>query len=103
KGFPRYKDSSDALSAVLMKWLGANKLRPTKKHTVYSIRHAFETRMRLAEIEDDKRRKLMGHKVDRPEYGDVLLQWLLTGLRQIELPFDPSIVEPAPAHENEHQ
>jgi len=91
-GFPRYKDRGDALSACIMKWLRKNNLQPTPDHKAYSARHAFETRMRAAEIEDDKRRKLMGHAVDRPEYGDVLLEWLLTGLKAIELPFDPSIV-----------
>ena len=40
-GFSRYRDKSSNLSATLNKYLLENGLRPTKNHTVYSLRHSF--------------------------------------------------------------
>jgi integrase len=37
-GFARYRDKSSNLSATLNKYLMENNLRPTKDHTVYSLR-----------------------------------------------------------------
>lgn len=38
EGFPRYRDKSSSLSAAVNKYLLENGLRPTKGHTVYSLR-----------------------------------------------------------------
>jgi len=69
-GFPRYFDKETSLSAILMKALKSRNLLPTDNHKVYSLRHSFEKRMLEAGLEYDLRCTLMGHKNERPEYGD---------------------------------
>ncbi|WP_421912768.1 tyrosine-type recombinase/integrase [Mesorhizobium sp.] len=92
-GFPRYRNRENDLSAVLNKFLRSNGLFPTRGHTVYSFRHSFEDRMKEGGIEDELRRILMGHTVDRPKYGSGGgLEWRRQLLMRIVLPFDPSIV-----------
>lgn len=93
EGFPRYKDKEDSLSAVLNKYFKANGLFPTTAHKIYSFRHAFEDRMKDAGIDDELRRILMGHSIDRPKYGSGgSLKWRINELEKIKLPFDPVIV-----------
>jgi integrase len=93
KGFPRYKDKEDSMSAALMAYFNENKLFPTDKHKIYSLRHSFEDRMKDAGLEDELRRILMGHTVDRPKYGSGgSLKWKRDELLKIKLPFDPQIV-----------
>jgi integrase len=92
-GFDKYRDNNDTLSAALNKFLRQNGLMPSIKHTVYSARHAFEDRMKMANIDAELRKILMGHGIDRPEYGEGgSLAWRLEQLKRIELPFDPAIV-----------
>ncbi|MCO5071096.1 MAG: integrase [Rhizobiaceae bacterium] len=92
-GFPRYRNRENDLSAALNKFLRENKLFPTAGHTVYSFRHSFEDRMKDGGLEDELRRLIMGHTVDRPKYGQGgSLEWRLSELKKIELPFDPTIV-----------
>jgi integrase len=92
-GFPRYRNRENDLSAVLNKFLRSNSLFPTRGHTVYSFRHSFEDRMKEGGVEDELRRILMGHTVDRPKYGSGGgLEWRRDQLKPIALPFDPSIV-----------
>jgi integrase len=69
EGFPRYRDKSSNLSAVLNKYLLNNGLRPTKDHTVYSLRHSFKDRLIAAEAPDSLIDSLMGHKTYKPKYG----------------------------------
>ncbi|WP_258571346.1 DUF6538 domain-containing protein [Flavimaribacter sediminis] len=86
QGFPRYRDKEDNLSAVLMKYLRANGLLETKDHGVYSLRHSFEKRMVEAGLTDDFRRLIMGHHIERPEYGDGgSLEWRREQLEKIAL------------------
>lgn len=93
EGFPRYKDKENSLSAALNKYFRENDLFPSRKHTMYSFRHTFEDRMKEARIDSELRRILMGHTVDRPEYGEGgSLQLRQQELMKIVLPFDPSIV-----------
>ena len=68
-GFPRYRDKSSNLSATLNKYLLENGLRPTKDHTVYSLRHSFKDRLVAAEAPDNLIDSLMGHKTYKPKYG----------------------------------
>ncbi len=97
-GFPRYRDRENDLSATLNKYLRANKLMPTKAHTAYSFRHAFEDRMKVGGLEDELRRLIMGHAIDRPKYGEGgSLEWRRDELMKIVLPFDRAILEPAAA------
>lgn len=92
-GFPRYKDKEDTLSGALMAYFHENKLFPTDKHKIYSLRHSFEDRMKDAGLEDELRRILMGHTVDRPKYGSGgSLKWKRDEMLKIMLPFDPQIV-----------
>jgi integrase len=68
-GFPRYRDKSSNLSATLNKYLWENSLRPTKDHTVYSLRHSFKDRLVAIEAPDSLIDSLMGHKTYKPKYG----------------------------------
>ena len=69
-GFPRYRDKGDTLSQLLMKEFRIHKLFPTDKHIIYSFRHSFEKRMLEANLDYDFRCLMMGHKNNRPKYGD---------------------------------
>lgn len=93
KGFPRYRDRGSSLSATINKFLRTNKLLETPKHTVYCLRHSFEDRMKDGRIDDELRRMLMGHAIDRPKYGvGGSLEWRRDELKRIALPFDQRIV-----------
>jgi integrase len=50
KGFLRYRDKSSSLSATVNKFLRVNGLRPTRDHSVYSLRHSFKDRLVPAEV-----------------------------------------------------
>ncbi|MEO9963870.1 MAG: hypothetical protein ABJF07_26585, partial [Nisaea sp.] len=81
-GFPRYRDKEASLSAEINKFLRKHRLFPTPKHTAYSFRHAFEDRMKVAGIDFELRCILMGHSMDRPEYGQGgSLEWQRDELR----------------------
>ncbi len=67
-GFPRYRDNP-SLSATVSKYLRANDLLETPKHSLYGLRHAFEDRMIAAGIDDRIRRDLFGHTLNRERYG----------------------------------
>ncbi|MEQ8297402.1 MAG: tyrosine-type recombinase/integrase [Nitratireductor sp.] len=93
KGFPRYKDKEDSYSAMANKYLKENGLRPSRQHTVYSFRHSFEDRMLEGGIDLELREVLMGHKLERPLYGEKgTLQFRQKVLGAIALEFDPAIV-----------
>jgi integrase len=68
-GFPRYQDKSSSLSATVNKFFRDNGLRPTKDHTVYSLRHSFKDRLIAAQAPDSLIDSLMGHKTYKPKYG----------------------------------
>ncbi len=68
EGFPRDRNRA-TLSAVLNKFFRANSLLETPRHSMYSLRHAFEDRMLPAGIDDRIRRDLFGHRLDRERYG----------------------------------
>ncbi|ANN58698.1 integrase [Mesorhizobium loti NZP2037] len=92
-GFPLYRNRENDLSSMLNQFLRRNGLLPTKAHTVYSLRHSFEDRMKEAGIDDELRRLLMGHTVDRPKYGSGgSLEWRRKELTKIALKFDQAIV-----------
>lgn len=93
KGFPEYEDKGTTLSNTLMKFFRTNKLLPSPAHSIYSIRHSFEDRMKEAGIDEELRRTLMGHAVDRPRYGmGGSLSWRQENLQKIALKFDRSII-----------
>lgn len=68
-GFPRYRDKSASLSALVSKALNARKMRPTPQHSLYSLRHTFEDRLTALDPPDKIIAVLMGHKHARPKYG----------------------------------
>lgn len=70
KGFPRYFDKSDTLSAHVNKAMELRGMRPTSEHTLYSLRHTFEDRLTALDPPDKIIATLMGHKHARPKYGD---------------------------------
>lgn len=92
-GFPRYRNRENDLSATLNKYFKENSLFPTSAHKIYSFRHSFEDRMKEANLDDELRRLLMGHTIERPRYGmGGSLEWRRDELKKIALPFNPVIV-----------
>lgn len=90
KGFPKYRDKADTLSATVNKALRLAKLLPTDDHSLYSFRHAFEDRLIEVETPDKVVASLMGHKFVRPKYGkgpslELKLRWL----EKVVLPVRP--------------
>ena len=93
KGFPRYKDKEATMSSALNKFFRENNLFPTPNHKIYSFRHTFEDRLKEAGVDDELRRLLMGHAIDRPKYGSGgSLEWRQRELRKIQLAFNLCIV-----------
>lgn len=68
-GFAKYRDKATVLSATVNKYLTENGLRPSKDHTVYSLRHSFKDRLIAIEAPDSLIDSLMGHKTYKPKYG----------------------------------
>ncbi|MBB5353696.1 integrase [Haloferula luteola] len=68
-GFTRYRENPDAASATINKYFRENGLRPTPRHTLYSLRHTFKDRLRDAEAPEEIIDELMGHKKPGPRYG----------------------------------
>lgn len=92
-GFPRYRNRENDLSATLNKYFKENSLFPTADHKIYSFRHSFEDRMKEANLDDELRRILMGHAIDRPRYGvGGSLEWRRDELLKIALNFNSLIV-----------
>lgn len=69
EGFPRYRDKNASLSALVNKVMSDRKLRPTPRHSLYSLRHCFEDRLTAVEAPEKLIAALMGHKYSRPKYG----------------------------------
>ena len=69
-GFPRYFDKGSSLSATLMKHFGNHELLPTDKHKIYSFRHSFKDRLKAVEAPEELIDEMMGHRTDKPKYGD---------------------------------
>ena len=69
-GFDRYYRKPDQLSGNLNKYLRNNDLLPSEDHSLYSLRHSFEDRLTAVEPPDKVQAALMGHRYDRPRYGD---------------------------------
>jgi integrase len=67
-GFPRYRGKA-GLSATVNKYLRANGLAETAKHTLYGLRHSFEDRLLDRDVDERIRRDLMGHALGRKRYG----------------------------------
>lgn len=68
-GLTRYQASPDSASATIGKYLREHKLKPTPRHTIYSLRHTFKDRLRDAGAPEEVIDELMGHKKAGPKYG----------------------------------
>lgn len=96
-GFPRYWNKERTLSNTLNKTLDENGLLETKKHTAYGIRHSFEDRLKEAHVDEELRRAMFGHTIDRPKYGSGgSLKLKQAALKRIVLPFDSSVLSDVP-------
>ncbi len=69
-GFKSYFGKPDNLSATVNKYLHENGLLPTDMHSAYSLRHSFQDRLTHINAPDRLQADLMGHKFNRPSYGD---------------------------------
>ncbi|WP_439542586.1 tyrosine-type recombinase/integrase [Hyphomicrobium sp.] len=69
-GFPSYLGQEDQASEEINDYLAAAKLRPTPKHSLYSLRHSFEDRLTTLDPPDKIIGRFMGHKQSRERYGD---------------------------------
>lgn len=67
-GFTRYKEA-DSISTLINKYLTTNNLRPTKNHSLYSLRHTFKDRLRDIQAPEEIIDQLMGHRIAKPRYG----------------------------------
>tara|TARA_R110000787_G_scaffold274658_2_gene382670 strand:- start:7519 stop:8895 length:1377 start_codon:yes stop_codon:yes gene_type:complete len=91
-GFGHYYDRSTLVSANLMKAFKQRDLLPTKDHVIYSLRHSFEDRMLEGGLDYGLRCALMGHKNNRPEYGQGgSLIYRREQLERIAHPFDAGV------------
>ena len=70
RGFPRYFDKGSSLSATLMKHFSRHGLLPTERHKIYSFRHSFKDRLKAVEAPEELVDEMMGHRTDKPKYGD---------------------------------
>jgi len=89
-GFEHYRDKGELVSANLMKAFRKRDLLPSSDHVIYSFRHAFEKRMLEAGLDTELRCTLMGHKINRPAYGDGgSMEYRRDELLKITHPFSP--------------
>ncbi len=99
-GFPKYWNKERTLSNTLNKALDVNGLlpkpAPSPGHSAYSIRHTFEDRAKEAKVDEEIRRALMGHTIDRPKYGEGgSLKLKQDALLSMALPFNANLVRAA--------
>lgn len=69
-GPTRYKFKETILSSTVNKFLRSNEFLPTSGHSFYSFRHSIMDRMEEVDIEDELRRRILGHSINKPNYGD---------------------------------
>ncbi len=67
-GFQHYTNP-DTASSTVNKFLRENDLKPSPRHSLYSLRHTFKDRLRDAEAPEEIIDELMGHATRRPKYG----------------------------------
>lgn len=92
-GFPRYRDKEENFSQTVRKHFRAHGLFPTERHVIYSLRHSFEDRMKEGGIDAELRRLLMGHAINREEYGEGgSLAFRHKELSKIALPYPDDIL-----------
>lgn len=73
EGFPNYYDYADRASATINKFLHNNNFTG-KRQTLYSLRHTFKDRLRLARTHPQIIEYLMGHAQKVTDYGTPTLK-----------------------------
>lgn len=68
QGFTHYSNA-DTASSTINKYLRENDLKPTKAHSLYSLRHTFKDRLRDSGAPEEVIDELMGHAKSGPKYG----------------------------------
>lgn len=68
-GFTRYQERPEHASATINKYLRVRGLRPTSRHSLYSLRHSYKDRLRDAGAPEEMIDELIGHSSKRPQYG----------------------------------
>ena len=95
EGFPMYRDRSNTFSGTAGQTMDSRGLYPTDDHVIYSFRHAFENRMKEARLDFELRCNIMGHNINRPEYGDGgAMAYQRDELLKIAHPFSEVVFEP---------
>lgn len=93
-GFPHYRTRRKGLSTAVNKFFRDNDFFPADSgKSAYSLRHSYEDRMKERDIDVEMRKYLMGHKIDRQEYGEyasIKKKWEIA--KRLELPFDPIVL-----------
>ncbi len=69
-GIQRYGNRASNWSALVNKYLLNNGLKETPAHSAYSIRHYVEDALLAAGVDDRVRADILGHKYQRPRYGE---------------------------------
>lgn len=70
RGGSRYHHKAGSFSALVNKYFSNNGLKETPAHTVYGLRHYVEDQLQAAGADDRIRADILGHKYQRPKYGD---------------------------------
>lgn len=70
KGFPRLYDNHSNFSIAINRIIRRNFPELSEKQTLYSLRHSFQDRILSVNAPDRIQAELMGHKFNRPRYGD---------------------------------
>nr|WP_125459070.1 tyrosine-type recombinase/integrase [Oceanicella actignis] len=84
-GLKRYFMNANKWTAAAGKYMRENGLRESPAHVPYSLRHSFEDRLLAAGVDERLRIELMGHKYDRPKYGDPPLDLRAAAIAKIAL------------------
>ena len=61
-GFPRYADKPNQLTTLIGAALSARKLKPTPKHSLYSLRHSLMDRLRSVGAPENVQKDIAGHR-----------------------------------------
>ena len=91
-GITRYQKNPDTATAAISKYFRENNLKPTPRHSMYSLRHTFKDRLRDVGAPEEVIDELMGHKTAGPKYGrGHLLETKQQWLEKITFEVPPSV------------
>lgn len=73
-GISTYWLNANGWSANVSAFITRHGLKETPRHTPYSLRHYCETQMKRTGVDYEVRVRIFGHKLKRPDYGDLELE-----------------------------